>query len=251
VIDAMRNLKTPQEIAVLRRNGKLSAEGLRSAIAHAHPGMYEYELEAEAAYVFHKSGAQSVAYPAIVASGPNTTMPHYFSNRRRTNSDDLVVFDFSASLDQETMDITREFNISGKFTPEQAKWYAVELEAQKAVIALLRPGHSYEEAGAAGQKVFAAVGITAWPFFFMTPGSGSAPFPGHFVGLATHDVLTPKGPIRAGQVVTVEPDMNVTDKHIYMRIEDTVLITNGEPEVLSSDLPKELKDIEKLVGSVR
>src|ERR1700728_1079542 len=101
-VNTMRNIKTAQEIEVLRRNGKLSAEGLRVAIGHAHPGMYEYEIEAEAAYVFRKSGAQSVAYPAIVASGPNSVTPHYFSNRRRTEANDIVVFDFAASLYQET-----------------------------------------------------------------------------------------------------------------------------------------------------
>jgi|SRR5579863_1451261 Xaa-Pro aminopeptidase len=248
-IDDMRNIKTAQEIAVLRRDGKLSAEGLRVAMSRAHPGMYEYEFEAEANYVFYKSGAQSVAYPAIVASGPNSVTPHYFSNRRRTQANDIVVFDFAASLDQETMDITRSFNVSGKFTPEQAKWYAVELEAQKAVIALLRPGHTYEEASAAGQDVFKRAGIKQWPVFFIDPGEGSPLFPGHFVGLATHDVFVPTGPIRTGQVVTVEPDMNVTDKHLYLRVEDTILVTDNGPEVLSSGVPKELVEVEKLVAS--
>jgi Xaa-Pro aminopeptidase len=57
------------------------------------------------------------------------------------------------------------------------------------------------------------------------------------------------GPIKAGQVVTVEPIVEFPDKHMHFRTEDTVLITNGEPEVLSSGVPKEMADIEKLVGS--
>src|SRR5262249_2122077 len=68
-IDAMRNIKTPQEIEVLRRNGKLSAEAMRDAIAHARPGMYEFQIEARARYGFANAGAQGVAYPAIVSSG--------------------------------------------------------------------------------------------------------------------------------------------------------------------------------------
>jgi Xaa-Pro aminopeptidase len=140
-----------------------------------------------------------MAYPAIVGSGPNVNTWHYFSNRESIEPNELVVFDFGASLDHLTMDITRTFNISGKFTPEQAKWYSVDLEAQKAVIALLRPGHTYEEAEAAGKAVFEKAGIgNQWPNGF--PGGL-----GHFVGLATHDVLLPKGPIKPGQVVTVEP----------------------------------------------
>lgn len=240
VIDTMRNIKTPAEIAVLRRNGQLSAEGIRQAIAHAQPGMFQYQIEAEASYVFTKSGAQGVAYPAIVGSGENINTWHYFSNRRRIEPGELVVFDYAASLDQETMDITRTFNISGKFTPEQAKWYAVELEAQKAVIALLQPGHTYEEAAEAGKRVFekAGIGDQWW-----------SRFPGHFVGLATHDVLRPTGPVRLGQVVTVEPIIEFPEKRMHFRVEDTVLITEGAPEVLSARVPKELEEVEKLVGS--
>src|SRR6202008_4078699 len=104
-----------------------------------------------------------------------------------------VVFDFAADLDHEAMDITRTFPINGKFTPEQAKWYAVDLASQKASIALLKPGHTYEESAAAGKKVFDDNGV----------GNQWLGFPGHFVGMATHDVMRATGPVKAGQVVTV------------------------------------------------
>ncbi len=241
LIDAMRNIKTPTEIEVMRRNGKISAEGNRRAIAAVHPGMYEYEVEAEANYWYYKNGAQGVAYPAIVGSGPNVNTWHYFQNRRQMQANDLVVFDFAADLDHLTMDITRTFNVSGKFTPEQAKWYAVDLEAQKAVIEMLRPGNTYEQAGDAGKKVYEKYGIgDQWHGFSAY---------GHFVGEAVHDVMATTGPVKVGQVVTVEPIVEFPDKHIHIRIEDTVLITGKGPEILSSGVPKELADIEKLVGS--
>ena len=240
-IDEMRNIKSPKEIEVLRRNGKISAEGDRDAIAHAHPGMYQYQLEARAYSYFYEHGAQGAAYPAIVGSGDDINTWHYFSNRHKIEANELVVFDFAASLDHETMDITRTFNISGKFTPEQARWYAVDLEAQKAVIALLIPGHTFEEAAAAGQAVYEKAGI----------GKQWMGFPGHFVGLATHDVLRPSGPVRAGQVVTVEPIVEFPEKRMHYRVEDTVLISSGTPEVLSSGVTKEMDAIEKLVGSAR
>jgi Xaa-Pro aminopeptidase len=239
LIDAMRNIKRPKEIEVLRSNGKISAEGDRTAIAHARPGMHQYEIEAAACDYFYSHGAQGVAYLAIVGSGKNINTWHYFSNREVIEPNQLVVFDFGASLDHLTMDITRTFNISGKFTPEQAKWYAVDLESQKATIALLRPGHTYEEAEAAGKAVFEKAGIAEQWYGF----------PGHFVGLATHDVMRASGPIKPGQVITVEPIVEFPDKQMHFRVEDTVLITNGEPEVLSFAIPKELADVEKLVGS--
>jgi Xaa-Pro aminopeptidase len=240
-IDAMRNIKTPQEITVLRRNGSLSAEGIKQAIAHAHPPMFEYQIEAQADFVFRNGGAQGWAYPAIVSSAENINTWHYFSDRRQIQPNELVVFDFAADLDHETMDITRTFNISGKFTSEQAKWYAVDLESQKASIALLKPGNTYEQVADAGKAVFEKNGIAKQWYGF----------PGHFVGLATHDVLRPTGPVKAGQVVTVEPIVEFPDQHMHFRVEDTILVTESGPEILSSGVPKEIAGVEKLVGSAK
>ena len=240
-IDAMRNIKSADEIAVLRRLGKISAEGNREAIAHAKPRMYQYQIEARAYFYYYDHGAEGMAYPAIVGSGDDINTWHYFSNRHKIEANQLVVFDFAGSMDHETMDITRTFNISGKFTTEQAKWYAVDLESQKAVIALLTPGHTYEEASAAGKAAFEKAGI----------GEQWRGFPGHFVGLAVHDVLRTSGPVRAGQVVTVEPIVEFVDKRMHFRVEDTILITSGAPEILSSAVPKEIGDVEKLVGSAQ
>ena len=238
-MDEMRNIKRPGEIEVLRRCGLISATGDKQGIAVAHAGMYEYQIEAQAAFVFYNSGAQGVAYPAIVGSGIHTNTWHYFFNRDEIKPGSIVVFDYAAYLDHMTMDITRTFNIDGKFTPEQAKWYNVDLESQKATIAMLKPGNTYEQAADAGKAVFDKAG----------QGEQWMGFPGHFVGLATHDVMLPKGPIKVGQVVTVEPIVEFPDKHWHFRVEDTVLITANGPEILSSAIPKEIGDVEKMVGT--
>jgi len=241
VVDRMRNIKTATEIEVLRRNGKLSAEGIRRAIAHAKPGMFEYQVEAVASEVFRDMGAQGVAYTAIVGSGPNSNVWHYSSNRRKMESGEVVVFDYAADLNQMTMDITRTFPVSGKFSPEQAKWYAADLEAQKAMVAALKPGTTYEQVGDIGKQIYTKHGVgDQWHGFTAI---------GHFVGLGVHDVLTPVGPVKAGQVVTVEPMIEFPEKHMHIRIEDTVLITENGAEVLTSGVPKEMAEIEQLVGS--
>jgi Xaa-Pro aminopeptidase len=238
-MDQMRNIKRSGEIEVLRRNGRISALGDMQAIEIAHANMFEYQIEAEAAYVFYNAGAQGVSYPAIVGSGVHSNTWHYFFDRDQIKPGSIVVFDFAADLDHMTMDITRTFNIDGKFTPEQAKWYNVDLESQKATIAMLKVGSTYEQAADAGKAVFEKAG----------EGAQWSGFPGHFVGLATHDVMLPKGPIQAGQVVTVEPIIEFPDKHWHFRVEDTILITANGPEILSSAVPKEMADVEKLVGS--
>ncbi|HMK22321.1 MAG TPA: Xaa-Pro peptidase family protein [Terriglobales bacterium] len=240
-IDAMRNIKTPQEVAVLRKNGALSAEGIKQGIAHAHAGMYEYQIEAQAAFVFRNGGASGWAYPAIVGTGENINTWHYFNDRRQIQAGDLVVFDFAADYDHMAMDITRTFNVGGKFTEEQAKWYQADLESQKATIAMLKPGNTYEQASDAGKAVYAKYGIEKqW-----------MGFPGHFVGLATHDVMRPQGAVKVGQVVTVEPIVEFPNKKMHFRVEDTILVTDSGPESLSAGVVKEMADVEKLVGSAK
>jgi len=255
IIDRLRNVKSATEIDIMRRNGRLSAEGMRGAIARARPGMYEYQIAAQAMFNFAMAGAEGVAYPAVVASGPNVTVLHYFRNRRQVQPGDLVVFDFAADLHHLTMDITRTFNISGRFSAEQAKWYAVVLEAQSAVIEMMRPGNTYELATEAGRRVFEKYGVVdQW---------AAEVFPGHFVGEATHDANAgpnaagrtsttwwmPSGPVTAGQVVAVEPTLTFEDKQLHIRIEDTVLITSTGPDVLTSAVPKSMDVLQALVGS--
>ncbi|HVP46964.1 MAG TPA: aminopeptidase P N-terminal domain-containing protein, partial [Bryobacteraceae bacterium] len=92
IIDGMRNIKRPGEIEVLRRNGKISAEGNREAMAHVKPGMHQYEIEARAYEYYYSHGAQGMAYLAIVGSGKDINTWHYFSNRNVIEANQLVVF---------------------------------------------------------------------------------------------------------------------------------------------------------------
>ena len=248
LIDAQRNIKTPAEQAWLRKVGKLGAEGIKRAISIARPGVMQYQVEAEASYVFARNGAEGWAYPAIVGSGRTANTWHYFSNRDRINAGEVVVFDFSPDYHQMTMDITRTFPIDGKFTAEQAKWYQCDLDTQKAIIDMLKPGNTYEQAAEAGYKVYQRCGVAE-----QYPGGEKSPrISGHWVGLATHDVGGPLlGPIKPGQVLTVEPIIEFPDKHIHFRVEDTILITESGHEILSADVPKEMADIEKLVNSAK
>ena len=122
------------EIEVLRRNGRISADGDKQAIAIAHPGMYEYQIEARSRVTSSATPARraSLIRPSSARAFTANTW-HYFFNRDEIKPGSIVVFDFAADLDHMTMDITRTFNIDGKFTPEQAKWYNVDLESQKAI----------------------------------------------------------------------------------------------------------------------
>jgi len=240
-IDALRVIKSPREIEILRENGRISAEGIRRAIAMTRAGRYEYELEAEARYVFAKSGSEMDAYPAIVGSGPNVNTWHYNKNSRALEAGDLVVMDYGASLGYQTMDITRTWPVSGRFDELQERAYRADLEAQKAIIAAMRPGATRAETREICRKIF-----EKWGFGDQRPGSA-----GHFVGMAVHDVGDSNEPFKPGMVIAVEPIIEIKEKRIHIRIEDTVLITEGEPEILSLGVPKEVDELLALIPGGR
>ena len=131
-LDRLRTIKTPREIEVLRRAGKVSADGISAAIRATRAGGWEYELEAAAKHVFLKHGAEMEAYPAIVGSGPNGLIWHWVKNDRQLENGDLVVMDYGASFAYMTMDITRTWPVTGKFDEVQERAYRAVLEAQKA-----------------------------------------------------------------------------------------------------------------------
>ncbi len=232
-IDALRVIKTPREIEILKRNGRLSAEAIRKAIEATRPGRFEYELEAEATYHLFKHGVQGNGYPAIVGTGPNVNVWHYQDNGRQMQAGDLVVMDYGGALDYQVVDITRTWPVSGRFDELQLKAYQCALETQKAIIAAMRPGATRAETREISKRIY-----EKWGFGDQRPASA-----GHFVGMSVHDVGDPAAPFRAGMVIAVEPIIEIAEKQLHIRIEDTVLITDGDPVILSAAVPKEVDEL--------
>ena len=239
-IDELRMHKTAREIEALRRNGRVSADAIARAIAVTGPGRYEYELEAAATHEMISRGAEHAAYPAIVGSGPNGTVWHHNRNDRQMQAGDLVVMDYGASFGYQTMDITRTWPVSGEFDELQARAYLAVLEAQKAIIAAMKPGVTRSETRRIAQEIFERHGFGEGHF----PGGA-----GHFVGMAVHDVGDYSRPLEVGMVIAVEPIIELKEHDIHIRIEDTVLITEDGAENLSASVPRDLEAIEALVGS--
>jgi Xaa-Pro aminopeptidase len=238
-IDQLRMIKSPREIEALRRNGRVSAEAHRRAIEVTRVGGYEYEIEAEATHIMLKYGAEGAGYPAIVGSGPNVNVWHYQDNSRQLEDGDLVVMDYGASMGYLTVDITRTWPASGKFDELQEKAYRSVLEAQKAIIAAMKPGVTREETREICRKVY-----EKWGFSDQRP-SGA----GHFVGMSVHDVGDYRRPLEPGMVIAVEPIIEIKERQLHIRIEDTVLVTEDEPEVLTKHVPKEVDELLALVGT--
>lgn len=238
-IDEMRLIKTEEEIAILRRNGKISAEAVKQAMLTSGDGVFEYEVEAAAIHTVLKNGCKGVAYPPIVGSGPNSCVLHYNKNERQMKDGDVLLMDFGGDLDYMCMDISRTWPVSGKFTKEQREAYEVALEVLKACIEAYKPGVTTEDVRAHVAEVMKKKKLDA---------RGQRGGIGHYVGMSVHDV-GPRGiPLREGMVFAIEPGLYYPDKELGIRIEDTILITKDGCEVLTKDVPKEIDEVEKLLA---
>lgn len=242
ILDEMRWIKTPYEIELIKKSSQIGAEGVKEAMKGTRPGMYEYEIEAAARFVYTKLGARGDAFRPIVASGPNTMILHYSANNRQMKDGDVVYMDYGADYEYYTSDITRTWPVSGRFTPEQEKMYLCILEARDAIIAAMKPGVTMNQLKDVADAVYKKHGFGKE---FMALGR----YIGHTIGISVHDV-TPADrdrPLVAGVVFNVEPLLEIPEKKIHMRLEDTVLVTPTGALNMTAGVPAGLEEVYALV----
>jgi Xaa-Pro aminopeptidase len=241
LLDEMRWIKTPYEIELIKKSSDIGAEGVKEAMKGTRPGMYEYELEAAARYVYVKRGARGDAFRPIVASGPNTIILHYSANNRQMMDGDVVYMDYGADYGYYTSDITRTWPVNGRFTPEQEKMYRCILEARDAIIAAMKPGVTLNQLRDIAEEVYKKHGFGKE---FLAVGR----YIGHTIGISTHDVDPDRSrPLAAGVVYNVEPLLEIPEKKIHMRLEDTVLVTPTGAVNMTAGVPAGLDEIYALI----
>jgi Xaa-Pro aminopeptidase len=272
LLDDMRLVKDAQELALMRRAGRIAAAAHRRAMQATRPGRSEYEIEAELLYEFRRNGAQFPAYTPIVAGGANACVLHYVSNDAPLRAGELLLIDAGCELDGYASDITRTFPVNGRFTGAQRAVYDLVLAAQAAAMEKVRPGSAWNEPHDAAVRVLAqgmldlkllggtleeALEKETYKRFYMHRT-------GHWLGLDVHDAGEYKrsGAWRAlqpGMTLTVEPGLYIRAaddvpealRNIGIRIEDDVAVTEGGCEVISAEAPKSAADIEALMRDAR
>ncbi|OWP65182.1 Xaa-Pro aminopeptidase [Hymenobacter amundsenii] len=255
-LDQLRGVKTPEEVALLRRAVRISAVGQQEVMKAAHPGMGEREMQGLHEFVYRKYGAEFEGYPSIVGAGANGCILHYETNNKPQVGNDLVLMDCGAEYRGYSADVTRTIPPSGKFSPAQRQIYELVLAAQEAGFAACRPGADFQAPGQAAQKVIAA-GLRQLGIITKDEEMRRY-FPhgtSHHLGLDVHD-RGGYGPLLAGNVITVEPGIYIPqgspcDKkwwNIGVRIEDDVLITGQGYENLSREAPRTVAEIEALMA---
>lgn len=233
MLPAMRAIKSPAELRLMRRAIDATAAGYAAAMKVIRPGATEAQIAQALEQTYLAHGGDGLAYNSIVGSGLNGTVLHYMDNRAIANEGDLLVIDSGASHQGYAADVTRTLPAGGRFTHEQRDVYDVVLKSQLAAIKAARPGTKMTDVDAAAREVIDKAGF-ADAFIHGV---------GHQLGLEVHDV-TPDGPLKPGMVVTIEPGVYLPDRKLGVRIEDDILITARGNQNLTAMIPKAVKDIE-------
>src|SRR5262249_31110017 len=134
VLNELRQIKTAYEQQILRRSGVISSDAHKAGMHAAAADKFEYEVEAEIEAVYLRNGAMSWGYPSIVGSGPNATILHYEKSARQMKAGELLLVDAAANYQGLTVDITRTYPISGRYSDAQREIYGIVLAAQEAGI---------------------------------------------------------------------------------------------------------------------
>jgi Xaa-Pro aminopeptidase len=260
IIDGLRLIKSSREIELLREATRISGLAIMEAMRDAQPGMYEYELQASADFVFKKLGAYGPSYFALIATGTNTYYTHYHKATAQLKDGDLVQLDYGPDYKYYQGDVTRVFPANGRFTPRQREHYGIALQLYRALLTSVRPRATAQEIiQSAVSKMDAA--MAAFPFTDSTIQAAAVAYVeryrvskttslGHGVGMEVHDVRGPNPPatLEPGMVFTIEPALLLEDERLGIRLEDMLVVTETGIENLSSFVPIEISAIEALMA---
>jgi Xaa-Pro aminopeptidase len=261
IVNGLRAVKSVREIALIREATRIAGLGIMEAMRDAKPGMHEYELQADAEFVFKKNGAYGGAYFALIATGVNTYYTHYNRNTAMLTDGDLVQFDYAPDFKYYQSDVTRVFPANGVFAPKQREAYEIYLRLYRAVMTSIQVHATPVDVIRAAVVKMDAI-MASYPFSdpkIQTAAkafvenyrrqTANGRFLGHSVGLEVHDPGVPGGAtLEPGHIFTIEPDMWFEEDHTGIRLEDMILVTETGYENLSALVPIEVKDIEKLMA---
>lgn len=236
----LRSIKSPAEIALLRRAAAIGVKAHTEILKATRPGMREFELSAVFNYVCEREGAQESAYGVIISSGPNHPFLHYAKHDRLLKDGDFLVVDAGPDLDAYDIDISTSFPAGAAFTPRQKEIYEACLAVHEACLKVYRPGLTVAQCRVEVDEILKKQGFDLSQDYFQRMRGGF----GHYVGMATHDVGGGPQTLKPGMVFANEPLFVLAAEEIGVRVEDTVLITETGCENLTAGIPRTVREIE-------
>lgn len=251
----LREIKTPEEMVLLRKAVEISCQGQNEVMKAMRPDMSELEIQGLHEYVHKKYGAEEVGYGSIVGAGENGCVLHYEENTKTRVGNSMVLMDVGAEYHGYTADVTRTVPASGKFSNEEKQIYNLVYDAQEAAFKLLKDGAKWSDAGNAAREIIAD-GLLKLGIISDKKEVGKY-YPhglSHHIGLDVHDRGSSQT-LKKDMVITIEPGIYIPegsncDKKwwgIAVRIEDDARITETGYELLSVWAPRKAEDLEKMV----
>ncbi len=253
ILDTLRYVKSPREIALIRQASLLAGLGLAEAMKSTQPGVFEYQVAAVARFTFLANGARFDGYNPIAGGGTNAWMGHYSRNLDALNDGDMVLMDYAPDLRYYTSDVTRMWPVNGRHSEAQRTLARFILEYRQAFFRYIRPGVTPDDVLVRARKDME--GVLAKTRFAREGHRKAAEemltFRGHLqhpVGMTVHDpgVIWGK-PFQAGVVFTVDPMMWLPDEKLYVRMEDTIVVTTDGMENFTPDLASTPEEIEAVM----
>ena len=250
MIRDLRMIKSPAEISLLEKVGKIGVKAHIELMKATDVGMYEYELASVFEYFCKKEGAKDLAYYVIMSSAENHPYLHYHMHDRLLEDGDFLVVDAGPDYKYYDVDITISYPANGKFTPRQREIYQAAYDVQKNCMSLYKPGVTREEVRDKVKEIMKEKGydmsmdILQKRTIIETGGFT------HFVGMAVHDVgggPANYGPLQPGMVFACDIYTYFPGEKLGVRIEDTVVITEDGCRNLTDGIPRTIEDIEKLM----
>lgn len=256
IMSELREIKTPEEIALLRKAVMISAIAQTEVMKAMRPGMSEREVQGLHEFIFKKYQAEDVGYPSIVGAGHNGCILHYIDNYKPAlDENELILMDLGAEYHGYTADVTRTIPVGGKFSEEQKQIYNLVLAAQEEAIKICRAGTSFNELYEATRKVINK-GLAELKIIERETDQHLYYPHGccHHIGLDVHDRGT-YNRLKENMVITIEPGIYIPEnsnahprwRGIAVRIEDDFLVTQKGCELLSSYAPRTVSEIEAMM----
>lgn len=250
IVAELRRVKSDEEIQIMRRAGHLSALAVTEAMKMTRPGMVERQLAAIASYIYLSHGATGEGYPQIIAAGNNMQFGHYHRNDAELVDGDIVLMDSAPDYHYYTSDIGRIWPVNGTYAPWQRELYGYITIYHKTLLGLLKPGKTKKQVQTEAAEIMTEVfNQTQWSKDIYKESAWrvitkSNPL-SHPVGLSVHDgsPYAPK-PLEPGVVLSVDPMMTIREEELYIRSEDTVVITEDGCENLTGGAPLTPDEIE-------
>jgi Xaa-Pro aminopeptidase len=254
----LRAIKTEYEVEVTKKAVEITHNAFLRVMKFIHPGVMEYEIEAEIIHSFLSQRATGEAYGSIIASGDRARTLHYVSNNQECKDGELVLMDFGASYGGYNADLTRTIPVNGKFSPRQKEVYNACLQLHNYAKSLLKPGitiNDYtDKVGDEATKLFIQIGLLkesdvknenpenrAYRKYLYHGIS-------HHLGIDVHDLGTRTEPIKAGMLFTAEPGIYIEEEGMGIRIENNLWITENGNIDLFEGIPITVEEIEAIMA---